>query len=126
MGPRTCLKTQYERRDSDMCSGRCVLVHRAHRACRPKRPHWEGAGARAGQARPQAQRRALPISLDTVSDSLLTKLATKPTRHSAASPVASAAAAQSAPASPEPHTLPWPRAPGPSALARACCVSSAY
>lgn len=56
---------------------------------------------------PAASRgRTLPISLDTVSESLLTKLATKPTRHSAGLPVASAHAAQTAPASPEPHTLP--------------------
>jgi len=115
-------------RDSDVCLGMRILAYRAHRAgmqCRLEKSRRKGAGARAGQAGPQAERRALPISLDTVSDSLLTKLATKPMRHSAASPVARAAAAQTAPASPEPHTLPWPRAPGPSALARACRVGSA-
>lgn len=48
----------------------------------------------------------LPISEDTVSDSLLTKLATKPMRQGSSVPVASAATAQTMPASPEPHTLP--------------------
>lgn len=48
----------------------------------------------------------LPISEETVSDSLLTKLATNPIRQGSDKPVASAAMAQSIPASPDPHTLP--------------------
>jgi hypothetical protein len=47
----------------------------------------------------------LPISLDTVSESLLVKLATNPACHRLYCPVASAAAAQNSPAAPEPQTL---------------------
>lgn len=54
----------------------------------------------------QVQPLTLPISEDTVSDNLLTKLAAKPIRHGSVVPVVSAATAQSIPAKPEPHTLP--------------------
>ena len=68
----------------------------------------EITGSEPPSSPPAGSRRGctLPISLDTVSDSLLTKLATKPMRQSAGLPVASAHAPQTAPASPEPHTLP--------------------
>ena len=52
------------------------------------------------------QRLAFPISDETVSDSLLTKLATKPICHGAVVPENKAVMAQSIPASPDPHTLP--------------------